>query len=501
MTERAAVILAAGQGTRMKSPLPKVLHPVGGRTMLDRAIDAAERRGVQIFEGTEVTDLGPRRAVTTHGVVEAEHVVVATEAWTPKLPGGVLTGLPLTSMMIATEPLPADVWDRIGWPHGLTIRDKAHLFFYAQRTPDNRIAIGGRGSPYRLSRPYAEFGDRDGPVWGRLERTIAEHWMAVLNVDKAGVHDDFFAAGGHSLQAARLMFRLNSALPGNQVGLLDFHRTPTIAALAALVDEGTRREHTLLQELLPATEHTALTLVCCPYAGAAATMYRPLADALARRGAPVALYAVAVPGNEVGSENPALDSVDALAAACVREIVASVPGRVALYGHCVGSNLALEITRRLELAGRTVDFLAVGGALPATMEDKVLMEEDIWAGVRDADIHALIRSWGGSAEPVEADALAFIIANFKKDSRMASRYEYARGDWTVRAPIHAIFGSADPLTPEFETRYLRWLEVSDTVHLAVVDGGHHYFVGDQPDAVAQVLHQAAPVTSTEGVQA
>ncbi|MFN3814993.1 bifunctional UDP-N-acetylglucosamine diphosphorylase/glucosamine-1-phosphate N-acetyltransferase GlmU [Brevundimonas sp.] len=42
MTSRAAVILAAGQGTRMKSPLPKVLHPVGGRAMLDHAIDAAE---------------------------------------------------------------------------------------------------------------------------------------------------------------------------------------------------------------------------------------------------------------------------------------------------------------------------------------------------------------------------------------------------------------------------------------------------------------------------
>jgi bifunctional UDP-N-acetylglucosamine pyrophosphorylase/glucosamine-1-phosphate N-acetyltransferase len=42
MTERAAVILAAGQGTRMRSPTPKVLHKVGGRALLDRAIDAAE---------------------------------------------------------------------------------------------------------------------------------------------------------------------------------------------------------------------------------------------------------------------------------------------------------------------------------------------------------------------------------------------------------------------------------------------------------------------------
>src|SRR5436190_1757865 len=45
MTARAAVIMAAGQGTRMKSPTPKVLHKVGGRTLLDRVIDAVEAAG------------------------------------------------------------------------------------------------------------------------------------------------------------------------------------------------------------------------------------------------------------------------------------------------------------------------------------------------------------------------------------------------------------------------------------------------------------------------
>jgi bifunctional UDP-N-acetylglucosamine pyrophosphorylase/glucosamine-1-phosphate N-acetyltransferase len=44
---RAAVILAAGKGERMKSPRPKVLHPVGGRAMLDHAIDTAERLGCE----------------------------------------------------------------------------------------------------------------------------------------------------------------------------------------------------------------------------------------------------------------------------------------------------------------------------------------------------------------------------------------------------------------------------------------------------------------------
>jgi bifunctional UDP-N-acetylglucosamine pyrophosphorylase/glucosamine-1-phosphate N-acetyltransferase len=47
MTRRAAIILAAGQGTRMKSPVPKVLHRVGHRAMLDHAIDAAEGLGCE----------------------------------------------------------------------------------------------------------------------------------------------------------------------------------------------------------------------------------------------------------------------------------------------------------------------------------------------------------------------------------------------------------------------------------------------------------------------
>jgi bifunctional UDP-N-acetylglucosamine pyrophosphorylase/glucosamine-1-phosphate N-acetyltransferase len=47
MTKRAAVILAAGQGTRMKSPTPKVLHAVGGRALVDHAIDAVQGAGCE----------------------------------------------------------------------------------------------------------------------------------------------------------------------------------------------------------------------------------------------------------------------------------------------------------------------------------------------------------------------------------------------------------------------------------------------------------------------
>jgi bifunctional UDP-N-acetylglucosamine pyrophosphorylase/glucosamine-1-phosphate N-acetyltransferase len=50
----AVIVLAAGEGTRMKSSIPKVLNPVGGETMLGHVITAAR-------------ELGPRRVIVVAG--------------------------------------------------------------------------------------------------------------------------------------------------------------------------------------------------------------------------------------------------------------------------------------------------------------------------------------------------------------------------------------------------------------------------------------------------
>jgi bifunctional UDP-N-acetylglucosamine pyrophosphorylase/glucosamine-1-phosphate N-acetyltransferase len=43
--QRVAVVLAAGKGTRMASPLPKVLHPAAGRPLLAWVLEAARAAG------------------------------------------------------------------------------------------------------------------------------------------------------------------------------------------------------------------------------------------------------------------------------------------------------------------------------------------------------------------------------------------------------------------------------------------------------------------------
>ncbi|WP_422736342.1 non-ribosomal peptide synthetase [Micromonospora sp. WMMD729] len=64
------------------------------------------------------------------------------------------------------------------------------------------------------------------------EETVAEIWCAVLGVDRIGVDTDFFAAGGHSLLAVRVLSRLRQAF-GLDIPLRLIFDHPTIAASAA----------------------------------------------------------------------------------------------------------------------------------------------------------------------------------------------------------------------------------------------------------------------------
>ena len=158
--------------------------------------DAVERKGGTVYEQTAARFIEPGRVVTDRGTVRAAHVIRATEAFTVQLPHQHRTYLPLYSLMIATEPLPQAVWDAIGWDGLETISDAHHLFFYAQRTTDDRIAIGGRGAPYQLGSPIDEAFERNERVRQRLINTlfaafpatrgaqITHHWGGALGVPR-----------------------------------------------------------------------------------------------------------------------------------------------------------------------------------------------------------------------------------------------------------------------------------------------------------------------------
>ena len=78
MTDRFAIILAAGKGTRMKTPRPKVLHEIGGRSMLAWSLALAKELGCKksvVVVGPDMADLSAAAAK----LVGAENVAVQKE--------------------------------------------------------------------------------------------------------------------------------------------------------------------------------------------------------------------------------------------------------------------------------------------------------------------------------------------------------------------------------------------------------------------------------------
>ena len=88
MSNLVAVILAAGKGTRMKSRLPKVLHKVGGRPMVEHVLEAAEAAGAERkivvvgFGSEQVEEFLAARAeiVLQQEQLGTGHAVLQTEA-------------------------------------------------------------------------------------------------------------------------------------------------------------------------------------------------------------------------------------------------------------------------------------------------------------------------------------------------------------------------------------------------------------------------------------
>jgi glycine/D-amino acid oxidase-like deaminating enzyme len=182
---------------------------------------AAERRGVQIYEATPVSAIDPAPggagsgaavggraafagggvtvgavARTKFGDVRARSVLRCTEGYTAALPGLRRALLPMNSHMIVTEPLSPAAWKEIGWDGCETLADEAHAYMYAQRTADGRIALGGRGVPYRYGSAVDHLGETDPSTVAALTAVlrrmfpaaasaeIAHAWCGVLGVPR-----------------------------------------------------------------------------------------------------------------------------------------------------------------------------------------------------------------------------------------------------------------------------------------------------------------------------
>ncbi len=120
-------------------------------------------------------------------------------------------------------------------------------FVAMERLP---LTANGKLDTKALPAPRAGGGDDYVAPRTPTEEVLAETWAAVLRVDRVGVEDSFFALGGHSLLAMRMVSRVREVF-GVEVPLRALFEAPTVAALAARVDEMRRADVPALPPVVP----------------------------------------------------------------------------------------------------------------------------------------------------------------------------------------------------------------------------------------------------------
>jgi glycine/D-amino acid oxidase-like deaminating enzyme len=176
-------VRVAGAAGALFDPHCATIHP--GRLVRGLAT-AVEQRGVDVFERSRVTGVEAARAAggrpvvrTRRGRLRAGRVVLATEAWTARMPGHRRSVLPIYSLIVLTEPLSDRQWAAIGWDGHECLSSHRLTVDYLSRTTDGRILFGGRGAPYHLGSRIAARFDRHRATHAQL-RAMLSSWFPSL---------------------------------------------------------------------------------------------------------------------------------------------------------------------------------------------------------------------------------------------------------------------------------------------------------------------------------
>ncbi|CAB4590156.1 unannotated protein [freshwater metagenome] len=134
------------------------------------------KKGVAIYENSAATIAETGRLLVGSYFVTAPRVINAVEAFrsAPR------EQIPLYSLMVATEPLTSQFWSEVGNFERATFAEGSHLINYAQRTSDNRLAIGGRGARYPFASKRSTNIENSAKTHEAL-RALAKSWFPQLS--------------------------------------------------------------------------------------------------------------------------------------------------------------------------------------------------------------------------------------------------------------------------------------------------------------------------------
>ncbi len=318
------------------------------------------------------------------------------------------------------------------------------------------LTAGGTLDEARLPMPVAPSpagrSEGEGEPYLTIHFQLIDIWQEVLNVPQVGIHDDFFALGGNSLLAMRMLYRVEE-LCGRKLLPSTLFKQATVEGLAdAILQRGGDGPP---PELIPIQEKGTRTPIFHLHGDMTGGGYYCMK--LSRRlGLDQPFYAL--PPTDV-TDWRELPSIEQMAARHLRAIRAVRPhGPYIVGGFCLGGLVAHAVARQLEGEGETVERLLL---IDATARNRRLKRLRRWAERRGRRL-----GWDSARQLYHFCRWHFLLERFNRWREMGVGGQWSILRRRVADAARRVFGRVFP-APAAETAPV----TGGTVDLAPHDRG------------------------------
>jgi surfactin synthase thioesterase subunit len=227
-------------------------------------------------------------------------------------------------------------------------------------------------------------------------------------------------------------------------------------------------------------------LVCLPYAGAGAAVYRGWQALLPDW---IELITPELPGRGLRQAEPAVQDWSRLIDIVMASVCPRLRAPLALFGHSMGALVAIELAHALRASGRPTPLWVGASGCVAPQRRKLDLT---WRDCPDETLVAELRSLGGTPPEVlgSPDLLELVLPTVRADFHLCGSYRSARR-LPLDCPLLVLGGVRDPISRPHDNLSAWSQETKGPCRVELIDGGHFFIHENELSVVDLVISSLA----------
>ncbi|CCO50231.1 putative Phosphopantetheine-binding protein [Vibrio nigripulchritudo SOn1] len=304
-------------------------------------------------------------------------------------------------------------------------------------------------------------------------KRVKAAFESVLNKEVDELDGDFFALGGDSFDAIRVVSMLRDDKP---IAIVDLFENPTIRSFSKYLIDNCTQDSARFVKLVTSNSDCKVAFIGIPYGGGDPVNYKYMFEDYSS----ISTYGFDIANQSVASE----EECEQLVCDLVEELCNIQAEQIVIYGHCAGAALASCLATKLTSIREGV-HLVVAAAVPildpkAKLDEAKNTSEESW--------ESYLRFIGGFDGLTHREVQSMMQKGRRDHVLSCEAFRLLNKLDTCELSSLAIFGGEDPVTENISSCLTAWNNLIPVRRYETIPSGGHYFIRTHREEIESLVH-------------